>query len=177
MLKNVPLGRDATVLELGCGDGFQLSLLRQRFAGVVAIDPANVPEEAGGCAYAVAEALPFRDETFDLIVSNCVLEHLTDRRLGLEESVRILKPGGRIGISDVIAEDRLSAAERAERGPYVGCIAGALSRSEYHAGLEAAGFEQISVTFTHRVADGMHSGIIKAAKTREPRLGRAMRPA
>jgi ubiquinone/menaquinone biosynthesis C-methylase UbiE len=84
MLKNVPLVRDSTVLELGCGDGFQLSLLRQRFARVFAIDPANVPEEDGGCAYAVAEALPFRDKTFDLIVSNCVVEHLNDRRLALD---------------------------------------------------------------------------------------------
>ncbi len=94
MLKNVSLGRDSTVLELGCGDGFQLGLLRQRFARVFAIDPANMPDQAGGCVYAVAEALPFEDETFDLIVSNCVLEHLNDRRRALDESVRVLKPGG-----------------------------------------------------------------------------------
>jgi SAM-dependent methyltransferase len=94
MLKDVSLGRDSTVLELGCGDGFQFSLLRQRFARVFAIDPANMPDQAGGCVYAVAEALPFEDETFDLIVSNCVLEHLNDRRRALDESVRVLKPGG-----------------------------------------------------------------------------------
>jgi len=94
MLKGIPLGRDSTVLELGCGDGFQLGLLRQRFARVFAIDPVHVPDAAAGCTYAVAEALPFSDLTFDLIVSNCVLEHLNDRRLALDESVRILKPGG-----------------------------------------------------------------------------------
>lgn len=93
-MQHVPLGRDTTVLELGCGDGFQLGLLRGRFARVFAIDPRHVPDGAGGCAYAFAEALPFGDSTFDLIVSNCVLEHLEDRRLGLDEAVRVLKPGG-----------------------------------------------------------------------------------
>jgi hypothetical protein len=79
-----------------------------------------------------------------------------------------LRPGGRIGISDVVAEDRLSPDERAERGSYVGCIAGALSKGEYEAGLEAAGFDEISVEFTHQVADGMHAAIVKAVKTTVP---------
>jgi hypothetical protein len=86
----------------------------------------------------------------------------------LAEIGRVLKPGGRIGISDVVAEDTLTPAERAERGSYVGCIAGALSKSEYEAGLEAAGFEQVSVEFTHQVADGMHGAIVKAVKTQTP---------
>ena len=86
----------------------------------------------------------------------------------LTEIARVLKPGGRIGISDVVAEDHLSPDERAERGSYVGCIAGALSKGEYEAGLEAAGFEQVSVEFTHAVADGMHGAIVKAVKTHKP---------
>ena len=65
---------------------------------------------------------------------------------------------------DVVAEDRLSPAERAERGSYVGCIAGALSKSEYEDGPAAAGFEDVSVEFTHQVADGMHGAIVKAIK-------------
>jgi hypothetical protein len=81
---------------------------------------------------------------------------------------RVLKPGARLGISDVVSEDRLSPAERAERGSHVGCIAGALSKSEYIGGLEAAGFDDVSVEFTHEVADGMHGAIVKAVKTREP---------
>jgi len=64
----------------------------------------------------------------------------------------------------VIAEDHLTAEDRAERGSYVGCIAGALSKGEYEAGLAAAGFDQVSVAFTHQVGDGLHSAIIKATK-------------
>lgn len=93
-LNDIQLAGSSTVLELGCGDGFQLSLLRERFARVFAIDPVNMPDQASGCAYAVAEALPFGGETFDLIVSNCVLEHLNDRRRALDECARVLKPGG-----------------------------------------------------------------------------------
>ena len=76
----------------------------------------------------------------------------------------MLRPGGRIGITDIVAEDRLTRAERAERGSYVGCIAGALSVSEFEAGLSAAGLADVSVTPTHAVADGMHSAIIRARK-------------
>lgn len=80
------------------------------------------------------------------------------------EMFRVLAPGGRIGVSDVVAEDHLSPEQRAERGSYVGCIAGALSESEYLEGLEAVGFTEVSVTFTHEAADGMHAAIIRATK-------------
>jgi hypothetical protein len=81
---------------------------------------------------------------------------------------RVLRPGGRIGISDVVAEDRLSAEERLERGDFAGCITGAMSLGEYTAGLEAAGFEDVSVTFTHEITDGMHGAIVKARKPTDP---------
>ncbi len=77
---------------------------------------------------------------------------------------RVLAPGGRIGISDVVAEDQLSAADRAAAGSYVGCIAGALSRSEYLAGLAAVGFADASVTFTREAGAGMHSASVRAVK-------------
>ena len=99
-----------------------------------------------------------------MVISNCVVNLSTDKPAVFAETFRVLKPGGRIGITDVVAEDQLSAADRAERGAWVGCIAGALSRGEYEAGLEAAGFEQVSVEFTHEVADGMHGAIVKAVK-------------
>jgi SAM-dependent methyltransferase len=91
-----------------------------------------------------------------------------DKAAVLTEIARVLRPGGRIGISDVVAEDRLTPAERGERGSHVGCIAGALSRSEYEQGLDAAGFDAVSVEFTHAVADGIHGAIVKARKTRSP---------
>ena len=100
----------------------------------------------------------------DVVISNCVINLSVDKPAVLLELARVLRPGGRIGISDVVAEDELSADDRAARGSYVGCIAGALSQREYVEGLEAAGFTDVSVTFTHQVADGMHGAIVKATK-------------
>ena len=91
-------------------------------------------------------------------------DHLDNKAAVLSEIARVLKPGGRLGISDVVAEDRLSPEERAARGTHVGCIAGALSRGEYEAGLDSAGFEHVSVDFTHEVADGMHGAVIKGIR-------------
>jgi hypothetical protein len=75
---------------------------------------------------------------------------------------RVLRPGGRLGVSDVVASDELSPQQRAERGSFVGCIAGALSFAEYRAGLERAGFSEIEVEPTHMVADGMFGAIVRA---------------
>jgi SAM-dependent methyltransferase len=110
------------------------------------------------------EQVPLPAESVDVVISNCVINLSTDKAAVLTEMARVLKPGGRLGISDVVAEDGLSPAERAERGSHVGCIAGALSRGEYIAGLAAAGFDEVSVNFTHEVADGMHGAIVKAVK-------------
>jgi len=100
----------------------------------------------------------------DVVISTCVVNLSADKPAVFAETFRVLKPGGRIGVTDVVAEDQLSPEDRAERGIWVGCIAGALSRSEYEAGLAAAGFEQVSVAFTHQVGEGLHSAIIKATK-------------
>jgi arsenite methyltransferase len=111
------------------------------------------------------EQIPLPAESVDVIISNCVINLSVDKPAVLAEMARVLKPGGRLGIADVVSEDRLSPEERAERGSYVGCIAGALSKGEYVAGLEAAGFEDVSVEFTHEVADGMHGALVKAVRT------------
>jgi SAM-dependent methyltransferase len=116
----------------------------------------------------VMEEIPLPAESVDVVISNCVINLSTNKPAVLTEIGRVVRPGGRIGISDVVAEDRLSPDERAERGGFVGCIAGALSSAEYIAGLDAAGFGEISVEFTHDVADGMHGAIVKAVKKAEP---------
>ena len=98
------------------------------------------------------------------MISNCVINLSADKAAVLAEVARVLKPGGRVGVSDVVAEDRLTPDERGERGAWVGCIAGALSVSEYTAGLEGAGLVDVEVAFTHEVADGLHGAIVKARK-------------
>jgi ubiquinone/menaquinone biosynthesis C-methylase UbiE len=110
------------------------------------------------------ENIPLPSESVDVVISNCVVNLSTDKPAVLREIHRVLRQGGRVGITDVVAEDRLSPAERAERGSYVGCIAGALAKGEYEEGLREVGFADVSVRFTHRVADGMHSAIVQAVK-------------
>jgi arsenite methyltransferase len=172
-----------TVLDLGSGGGIDVILSAKRVGptGVgYGLDMTDemlelARENAADAGVTnvhflkgVIEQIPLAANSVDVVISNCVINLSVDKPAVLTEIARVLKPGGRIGISDVVAEDRLTLDERADRGSYVGCIAGALSKGEYEAGLEAAGFEQVSVEFTHQVADGMHGAIVKATKTREP---------
>lgn len=110
------------------------------------------------------ETVPLPDAAVDVVISNCVINLSTDKPAVLAEMFRVLVPGGRIGISDVVAEDHMTAAARAAAGSYLGCIAGALSRAEYLAGLASVGFADASVTFTNEAAPGMHSAVIRAVK-------------
>ena len=172
-----------TVLDLGSGGGIDVILSAKRVGPTGTAYGVDMTDEMLALAQrnareadvqnvhflkGVIERIPLPADSVDVVISNCVINLSTDKPAVLTEMARVLKPGGRIGISDVVAEDRLSSQERAERGSYVGCIAGALSKGEYEAGLAAAGFEQISVEFTHEVADGMHGAIVKATKTRTP---------
>ncbi len=174
-----------TVLDLGSGGGIDVILSAKRVGetglayGLDMTDEmlalARTNAEQAGIRNAiflkgVIEAIPLPADSVDVVISNCVINLSTNKPAVLTEMARVLKPGGRVGISDVVAEDRLTPADRSERGSYVGCIAGALSKGEYEAGLEAAGFEQVSVEFTHEVADGMHGAIVKAVKTSRPEL-------
>jgi arsenite methyltransferase len=110
------------------------------------------------------EAIPLPAASIDVVISNCVVNLAADKPAVFREIARVLRPGGRIGIADIVAEDRLTHAERAERGSYVGCIAGALSFAEFEAGLRAVGLTDVSVTPTQAVGDGLHSAIVKAVK-------------
>ena len=114
------------------------------------------------------EAIPLPANSIDVVISNCVINLAADKAAVFREIARVLRPGGRIGISDIVAEDALTPDQRAERGSYVGCIAGALSFSEFERGLRSAGLENVSLTSTHLVADGMHSVIAKATKPISP---------
>ncbi len=110
------------------------------------------------------ESIPLPADSIDVVISNCVINLAADKPAAFREIARVLKPGGRMGITDIVAEDRLGPAERAERGSYTGCIAGALSLSEFRSGLEAVGLVDVTLTPTHDVADGMVSAIVRASK-------------
>ena len=167
------------VLDLGSGGGIDVLLSARRVGASGFAYGVDMTTEMLDLARANAttaratnvefllgtiEEVPLPDEAVDVVISNCVINLSTDKPAVLGEMFRVLAPGGRIGISDVVAEDQLSPAERAERGAYVGCIAGALSRREYLDGLAAVGFVDATVEFTHPVADQMHSAIIRATK-------------
>nr|BAO65696.1 arsenite methyltransferase [Streptomyces sp. GSRB54] len=167
------------VLDLGSGGGIDVLLSARRVGPtgkaygldmtdeMLALALANA-EKAGATNVeflkGTIEAVPLPANTIDVIISNCVINLSTDKRAVFAETFRVLRPGGRLGVSDVVADDTLSPAQRAERGDYAGCIAGALSFAEYRAGLQAAGFTDITITPTHPVADGMHSAIVRAVK-------------
>jgi SAM-dependent methyltransferase len=171
------------VLDLGSGGGIDVILSAKRVGPTGLAYGLDMTDEMLALARGNAEdagvrnviflkgyieEIPLPADSVDVVISNCVINLSTDKAAVLTEIARVLKPGGRVGVSDIVAEDHLMPEERADRGSYVGCIAGALSRSEYVAGLEAAGFEQLEVTFTHEVADGMHGAIVKAMKTLQP---------
>jgi ubiquinone/menaquinone biosynthesis C-methylase UbiE len=110
------------------------------------------------------EAIPLPAASIDVVISNCVINLSTDKPAVFAEMARVLRSGGRVGVSDIVSDDDLSPEQRAERGSYVGCIAGALSFAEYKAGLADAGFTDIAIQPTRSVADGMWSAIVQAVR-------------
>ena len=170
-----------TVLDLGSGGGIDVLLSARRVGPtgiaygldmteeMLALARRNAAEAGVTNAHFLRgrmEDVPLPAGSVDVVISNCVVNLSTDKPAVLREIHRVLKSGGRVGITDIVAEDGLTADERAERGGWVGCIAGALSKGEYERGLRDAGFEGVTVRFTHAVADGMHSAIVQAVKPR-----------
>jgi SAM-dependent methyltransferase len=168
-----------TVLDLGSGGGVDV-LLSARRVGATGkaygldmtdemLDLARANTEKAGATNVEflkghIEAIPLPDASVDVVISNCVVNLSPDKPAVLAEIARVLRPGGRIGISDVVAEDRVTVEDRLARGTHVGCIAGALSVSEYTDGLRAAGLTGVSITLTHELIDGMHGAIVRAGK-------------
>jgi arsenite methyltransferase len=168
-----------TVLDLGSGAGLDVILSARRVGPTGMAYGLDMTDEMLDLARAnVAEAgvdnvrflhgliedVPLPDASVDVVISNCVINLAPDKAPVFREIARVLRPGGRVGVTDVISEDQLSPAERAERGSFVGCIAGALSGAEYRQQLEAAGLTGVEIQPTHAVADGMWSAIIRAVK-------------
>jgi arsenite methyltransferase len=167
------------VLDLGSGGGIDVLLSARRVGptgkayGVDMTDEMlelarRNAAEAGASNVeflkGTIESIPLPAASVDVVISNCVINLSVDKPGVFAEVFRVLRPGGRIGVSDVVAEDRLSASERAERGNWVGCVAGALSRREYVDGLTAAGFADVQVEFVREAGDGLHSAVIRAVK-------------
>ena len=168
-----------TVLDLGSGGGIDVLLSARRVGPNGKAYGLDMTDEMLALALENAakaevdnveflkgyiEAIPLADAFVDVIISNCVINLSTNKQAVFEEMHRVLRPGGRVGITDVVASSDLSPEERGERGSYVGCIAGALSFDEYEQGLVKAGFRDVEITPTHEVADGMFSAIIKARR-------------
>jgi SAM-dependent methyltransferase len=173
------LHRGERVLDLGSGGGIDVLLSARRVGPTGRAIGLDMTDEMLALAQRNAadagvtnveflkgyiEAIPLPAESVDVVISNCVVNLAADKPAVFREIARVLRPGGRIGITDIVAEDTLTPQERAERGSYVGCIAGALPFAEFEAGLREAGLTEVTLTPTHAVADGMHSVIVKAAK-------------
>ncbi|MDP8976988.1 MAG: methyltransferase domain-containing protein [Actinomycetota bacterium] len=173
------LGEGDIVLDLGSGGGIDVLLSARRVGpsghvyGLDMTDEMLALAERNAAAAGATnvtflkghiEALPLVDASVDVVISNCVVNLSPDKPAVLAEVARVLRPGGRVGLTDVVAEDRLSPAERAARGDHAGCIAGALSTGQYLGGLRAAGLADAEVTFTHEITDGIHGAIVRAVK-------------
>jgi SAM-dependent methyltransferase len=171
------------VLDLGSGGGIDVLLSARRVGATGKAYGLDMTEEMLALARANAakagatnveflrgqiEDIPLPAGAVDVVISNCVVNLSPDKAAVLRETHRVLVPGGRTGTSHVAAEVHLTAADRRERGTWVGCIAGALSCGEYLRLLDEAGFEDTSVEFTHEVAPGLHGAIVRAIKPLAP---------
>jgi SAM-dependent methyltransferase len=168
-----------TVLDLGSGGGIDVPLSARRVGPSGKAYGLDMTDEMIELARANAakagienveflqgfiEDVPLPEASVDVVISNCVINLSTDKPRVIDEMFRVLRSGGRLGISDVVADDHLSKGDRAERGSYVGCIAGALSFAEYRSELERAGFIDIEVAPTNEITNGMHSAIVRGVK-------------
>jgi arsenite methyltransferase len=172
-----------TVLDLGSGAGADVLISARRVGATgkaIGLDMTDEMLELARANAAQAgarnvefvkgyiEDIPLPDGSIDVIVSNCVLNLSGDKPTVLAEAARVLKPGGRLAASDVIARPGMDAVTRADMAAYTGCIAGALTEEEFRSGLHAAGFTDIEIRETHRVHEHATSAIIRARRPETP---------
>jgi len=168
-----------TVLDLGSGAGADVLISARRVGHtgkaigldmtdeMLALARTNAAEagvENVEFVMGYIEDIPLPDASVDVIVSNCVLNLSGDKPKVAREAARVLKPGGRFAVSDVIAEPDMDDATRADMAQWTGCIAGALTEQEFREGLAAAGLTAIEIRKTHQVHEFASSAIIRARK-------------
>jgi arsenite methyltransferase len=168
-----------TVLDLGSGAGADVLISAKRVApggraiGLDMTDEMLALARANAAAAGVENAeflkgyleeIPLPDASVDVVISNCVINLAGDKHRVLRESARVLKPGGRFAVSDVIADEDMDDATRADMRQWTGCIAGALTRAEFEHALTAAGLVDVEITETHRVHAHAGSAIVRARK-------------
>ena len=170
-----------TVLDLGSGAGGDVLLSARRVGPTGRAYGLDMTDEMLELARAnaadaglhnveflkgVIEEIPLGDESVDVVISNCVINLSGDKPAVLAEAARVLRPGGRFAVSDVIADEDMDEATRADMQAWTGCVAGALTEREFRAQLEAAGLEKIEIRETHRVHEHAGSAIVRARKPR-----------
>jgi arsenite methyltransferase len=169
------------VLDLGSGAGADVLISARRVAPtgkaigidmtdeMIALARRNA-DEAGVAnvefVKGYIEELPLADASVDVVISNCVINLSGDKRRVLHEASRVLRPGGRFAVSDVIADEDMDEATRSDMRAWTGCIAGALTRAEFERSLLDAGLEEIEIRETHRVHEHAASAIVRARKPR-----------
>jgi arsenite methyltransferase len=167
------------VLDLGSGAGADVIISARRVAPsgkaigldmtdeMLALARANAREAGVGNVEfhkGYIEAIPLPDASVDVIISNCVLNLSADKPTVFREAARVLRPGGRFAVSDVIADEDMDEATRRDMQQWTGCIAGALTRAEFEQGLRDAGLAEVEITETHRVHQHAASALIRARK-------------
>jgi arsenite methyltransferase len=173
------LHQGETVLDLGSGAGADVLISARRVGAsgkaigldmtdeMLELARANASEaglENAEFVKGYIEEIPLADKTVDVVISNCVINLSADKRKVLAEVARVLKPGGRFAVSDVIADPDMDEATRVDMQQWTGCIAGALTRHEFEGALAAAGLTDIEVNETHRVHEHASSAIVRARK-------------
>ena len=168
-----------TVLDLGSGAGADVLISARRVGPTGRAIGLDMTDEMLALARANAaragvqnaefvkgyiEEIPLPDASVDVVISNCVINLAADKARVLREAARVLRPGGRFAVSDVIADEDMDAATRADMAQWTGCIAGALTLGEYEAALAAAGLVDVEVSETHRVHAHAASAIVRARR-------------